>query len=47
MDSGEEAIADKALAADLRTKSAGIHRRALGVAGAITLVVLLFPDLSD
>ena len=44
MDAGEEAIDDRALAARLRARAAGVHRRALGVAAAITLVVLLFPD---
>ncbi|HEY0172453.1 MAG TPA: OapA N-terminal domain-containing protein [Pyrinomonadaceae bacterium] len=44
MDAGEEEVADRALAARLREKAAAVHRRALGVSAAITLVVLLFPD---
>ena len=44
MDAGEEIIGDKALAASLRDKAAAVHRRALLVAAAITVVVLLFPD---
>ena len=43
MDSGEETINDKALAARLREKAAAVHRRALLVAAAITVVVLVFP----
>lgn len=45
MDAGEETIDDRALAARLREKAAAVHRRALLVAAAITLVVLVFPDL--
>ncbi len=45
MDAGEEAIKDKALAARLREKAAAVHKRALMVAAAITVVVLVFPDL--
>lgn len=44
MDAGEEKVADRALAARLREKAAALHRRALGVAAAITLVVVFFPD---
>ncbi len=44
MDAGEETIADRALAARLREKATAVHRRALLVAAAITVVVLLFPD---
>ena len=44
MDSGEEAITDGALAATLREKASAVHRRALLVAAALTVVVLLFPD---
>ncbi len=47
MDAGEERIADEAAASVLRAKAAAIHRRALAVAAAITLVVLLFPNFSD
>ena len=43
MDAGEEAINDKSLAAKLREKAAAVHKRALLVAAAITVVVLLFP----
>jgi hypothetical protein len=43
MDAGEEPIADQRVAARLRDKAAGIHKRALAVAAAITLVVLVFP----
>lgn len=43
MDAGEEAVSDPALAARLRDKAARIHRRALLVAAAITVVVLAFP----
>jgi hypothetical protein len=45
MDAGEETVADRALAARLRDKASAVHRRALLVAAAITLVVVLFPDL--
>jgi hypothetical protein len=45
MDSGEETIKDNSLAASLRDKAAAVHRRALLVAAAITVVVLVFPDL--
>jgi hypothetical protein len=44
MDAGERPVADPALAARLREKASALHRRALLVAAAITLVVLLFPD---
>jgi hypothetical protein len=44
MDAGEETINDKALAARLREKAAAVHKRALMVAAAITVVVLVFPD---
>jgi hypothetical protein len=44
MDAGEESVADSALAARLRNKAAAVHKRALMVAAAITVVVLLFPD---
>lgn len=43
MDAGEETINDRALAARLREKAAAVHRRALLVAAAITVVVLIFP----
>ena len=46
MDAGEESIADRALAARLREKASAVHRRALLVAAAITVVVLVFPDLA-
>lgn len=44
MDTGEETITDGALAARLRDKATAVHRRALLVAAAITVVVLIFPD---
>ena len=44
MDAGEEPVADSALASRLREKAAALHKRALLVAAAITVVVLLFPD---
>lgn len=44
MDAGEETINDEALAARLRAKASAVHRRALLVAAAITVVVLVFPD---
>jgi hypothetical protein len=44
MDAGEEAVGDATLAAKLRAKAAAVHRRALLVAVAITVVVLVFPD---
>jgi hypothetical protein len=44
MDAGEETITDGALAARLRDKATAVHRRALLVAAAITVVVLIFPD---
>jgi hypothetical protein len=47
MDAGDEIIEDKALAARLREKASAVHRRALLVAAAITVVVVLFPDLSS
>ena len=43
MDAGVETINDKALAARLREKATAVHRRALLVAAAITIVVLVFP----
>ena len=46
MDAGEETIRDAALAARLRGKAAAVHRRALLVAAAITVVVLVFPDFN-
>ena len=45
MDSCEELVKDDSLAARLRDKAAAVHRRALLVAAAITVVVLVFPDL--
>lgn len=45
MDAGEEPVAERALADRLRVKAAAVHRRALLVAVAITVVVLVFPDL--
>ncbi len=47
MDAGEEPVQDKALAAKLRDKAKAVHRRALLVAVAITIVVLVFPDFSS
>ena len=44
MDAGVETINDTALAARLREKAAAVHKRALLVAAAITVVVLAFPD---
>jgi len=44
MDAGVETIEDGALAARLRDRAAAVHRRALLVAAAITVVVLVFPD---
>ncbi|HEX8188883.1 MAG TPA: OapA N-terminal domain-containing protein [Pyrinomonadaceae bacterium] len=44
MDAGVEDLRDKTLAATLRDKAAAVHRRALMVAAAITVVVLIFPD---
>ena len=44
MDAGEVTIKDGALAAQLREKAAAVHRRALLVAAAITVVILIFPD---
>jgi len=44
MDAGEETIEDGALAARLRDKASAVHKRALLVAAAITVVVLVFPD---
>ena len=44
MDAGEERVADRTLAARLREKASAVHRRALLVAAAITVVVLVFPD---
>ncbi|MET0648431.1 MAG: hypothetical protein ABW208_17605 [Pyrinomonadaceae bacterium] len=43
MDSGEVPVNDSALAARLREKAAAVHRRALFMAAAITVVVLAFP----
>ncbi len=43
MDSGNEVVEDRALAARLREKAAAVHKRSLMVAAAITVVVLLFP----
>jgi hypothetical protein len=45
LDSGNEVIEDKALAASLREKAAAVHKRSLMVAAAITVVALIFPDL--
>ena len=45
MDAGEASIVDGTLVARLREKAAAVHRRALLVAAAITVVVLAFPDL--
>ena len=45
MDAGEVPVADDALASRLREKAAALHKRALMVAAAITVVVLVFPDL--
>jgi hypothetical protein len=47
MDAGVETIDDRALAARLRDKASAVHRRALLVALAITVVVVLFPDLTS
>ena len=47
MDDGEEEVGDRHEAATLRATAARIHRRALAVAAAITLVVLLFPDFQS
>jgi hypothetical protein len=44
MDAGEETVNDATLAARLRDKASAIQRRALLVAAAITVVVLVFPD---
>jgi hypothetical protein len=44
MDSGDEVVEDKALAARLREKAAAVQKRSLMVAAAITVVVLLFPS---
>jgi Opacity-associated protein A N-terminal motif len=44
MDAGVETIDDKTLAGKLREKAAAVHKRALLVAAAITVVVLVFPD---
>jgi hypothetical protein len=44
MDAGEETIQDKTLATKLREKAAAVHKRALMVAAAITVVVLVFPE---
>ena len=43
MDAGVEPVRDESLASRLREKAAAIHKRALLVAAAITVVVLLFP----
>lgn len=45
MDAGVEPVEDESLAARLRAKAAAVHKRALLVAAAITVVVLVFPDL--
>ena len=45
MDTGNEVIEDRALAARLREKAASVHKRALMVAAAITVVVIIFPDV--
>jgi hypothetical protein len=47
MDAGEEPVADRTLADRLRDKAAAVHRRALLVAAAITVVVLVFPDIKS
>ena len=44
MDAGVESVRDESLASRLREKAATIHKRALLVAAAITVVVLLFPN---
>jgi hypothetical protein len=44
MDAGEETIRDGALAGRLREQASAVHRRALLVAAAITVVVLVFPN---
>jgi uncharacterized membrane protein YozB (DUF420 family) len=44
MDTGEETIQDKSLAVALRKKAAAVHKRALLVAAAITVVVMVFPE---
>jgi hypothetical protein len=43
MDAGVESVKDESLASRLREKAAAIHKRALMVAAAITVVALLFP----
>ncbi|HEX8150841.1 MAG TPA: hypothetical protein VF591_26895 [Pyrinomonadaceae bacterium] len=44
MDAGEETVRDQELAARLRERAAAVHKRALMVAAAIMVVVLVFPD---
>jgi hypothetical protein len=44
MDAGDEPLKDDALATRLREKAAALHTRALLVAAAITVVVLVFPN---
>jgi hypothetical protein len=44
MDAGDEYVKDDALAERLREKAAALHKRALLVAAAITVVVLVFPN---
>jgi hypothetical protein len=46
MDAGEETIKDDALTVRLREKAAAVRKRSLLVAAAITVVVLVFPDLN-
>ena len=43
MDAGVEPVKDESVASWLREKAAAVHKRALLVAAAITVVVLLFP----
>jgi hypothetical protein len=43
MDSGEVAVSDEAVKRALRVKARRIHRRALLVAAAVTLLLLLAP----
>lgn len=44
MDAGDEQLKDDTLATRLREKAAALHKRALLVAAAITVVVLVFPN---
>ena len=46
MDAGEEKIEDENLIKQLREKARRIHLRALITAAAITLVVVLFPNIN-